>query len=85
MSAMMDVRILPANSLVFLQGDQGDYYYWVIDGSVELYTAFTAAKELALREQHKDRPRGDYLSVDVSELGNHIASMEIEAGFGELR
>ncbi|GMH67047.1 hypothetical protein TL16_g04577 [Triparma laevis f. inornata] len=85
MSAMMDVRILPANSLVFLQGDQGEYYYWVIDGSVELYTAFTAAKELALREQHKDRPGGEYLSVDVSELGNHIASMEREAGFGELR
>ncbi|GMI14423.1 hypothetical protein TrVE_jg13212 [Triparma verrucosa] len=84
MSSMMDVRVLPANSLIFLQGDSGDYYYWVISGSVELYTSFTAAKELMLREKHKDRPRDEYSTIDVSELGNHIASMEDGTGFGEL-
>lgn len=51
---------------------------------MELYTSFTAAKELMLREKHKDRPRDEYSTIDVSELGNYIASMEDGAGFGEL-
>ena len=78
------VAVLPANSLVFLQGDQGDYYYWVIQGVVQLYTAFTAAKELKLRSENASRDREDYATIDVSTLGNHIAAMEEGDGFGEL-
>ena len=80
----MDLRVLPANSLVFLQGDPGDYYYWVISGEVQLYTAFTAAKELKLKTENAGGNREAYSVIDVSTLGNYIASMEDGDGFGEL-
>ena len=61
----MEAVDFQANSLIFLQGDKGDYYYWVIGGAVDLYTAFTMHDEFKLREKHTAREQKASSSVVV--------------------
>eukprot|EP00520_Triparma_pacifica_P018266 CAMPEP_0118658526 /NCGR_PEP_ID=MMETSP0785-20121206/14617_1 /TAXON_ID=91992 /ORGANISM="Bolidomonas pacifica, Strain CCMP 1866" /LENGTH=608 /DNA_ID=CAMNT_0006551553 /DNA_START=12 /DNA_END=1835 /DNA_ORIENTATION=- len=77
---------LPAHSLIFVQGDDGPHYFWVLRGNVNLFTAFTAQGELKLR--NKFRSKGDLIlnpvQIDPETLGDYIATMEEQDGFGEL-
>ncbi|GMI35508.1 hypothetical protein TrCOL_g10327 [Triparma columacea] len=77
---------LPANSLIFIQGDKGSHYFWVLRGHVDLFTAFTAKDELKLRSNF--RGQDDLIAnpsqVDLEKLGDYVATMEAYDGFGEL-
>ena len=77
---------LPANSLLFIQGDEGSHYFWMIRGYVELFTAFTAQAEFKLRSKYKSSKdtMSDPVEIERSTLGDLIATMEPHDGFGEL-
>ncbi|GMH54880.1 hypothetical protein TrRE_jg7753 [Triparma retinervis] len=77
---------IPAESLLFLQGDEGSHYFWILRGQVDLFTAFTSKDEFRLRS--KFRGQGELstkpVQVDLEMLGDYVATMGPQDGFGEL-
>jgi hypothetical protein len=85
LASSIGIVTLPPKTPLFIQGDPGLNYYWVLAGSVTMYSSFTAAQELKLRENFKSWNRVDPLELPTAAvLGSVIFKATEGLGFGEL-
>ncbi|GMH74351.1 hypothetical protein TL16_g06440 [Triparma laevis f. inornata] len=82
----MENKVLKKGDVLFLQGDPGDCYYIIIEGSIMLSWQEDEREALKLRLLHDEHPsdfkKTDFLNSRI--VGKQLKEMESGISFGEL-